>query len=60
MSRYVTRSAIPIGVNANYAREMCSIDVVEHEMCKTGLVDMQGRDIYRAPNAIGFHAKIEA
>jgi hypothetical protein len=64
MSRYFTRPAAakpvyietPLWGDEEPHRPHLSVD--EHEPSFTGLLDHKGEEIWKAPNEMGFHAKL--
>lgn len=60
MSRYFTRprSAKPLFIETplwdDAEPQRLHLDVPEHEAVETGLIDVRGEPIMRAPNPVGF------
>lgn len=62
MSRYFTRprANLPLFVEQLWHDEPFkpNLDVPDHEATNTGLIDRRGDPIMRAPNPMGFQAKL--
>jgi hypothetical protein len=62
MSRYFTqpRANLPLYVEQLWGNESFKphLDVPDHEATDTGLLDHRGDTIMRAPNPMGFQAKL--